>query len=63
MSGEVKNKIKIIEGRNNILLIAPHGYPGDDDLTAKLTFHLQKELKCSVIVNQTFQRTKYGSSD
>ncbi|MFC1788365.1 DUF1848 family protein [Thermodesulfobacteriota bacterium] len=47
------------EGLSNILLIAPHGFPGDDDYTDYLTYFLSKELNASFLINHNkFRKPK-----
>lgn len=39
------------EGESNVLIVAPHGYPGDDDNTEILAALLAEELDCFAVVN------------
>jgi len=50
----IKNGIEFYPGSTNILLIAPHGYPDDDENTAELTQKIADQLKCSAIINRTY---------
>jgi hypothetical protein len=38
-------------GLSNVVVIAPHGFPGDDDHTDYLAYFLAKELKASYLIN------------
>jgi len=61
-----ENDIKIISGKTNILLIAPHGVatkPRDDINTDQLTFRIAERLKYSAIVNDVFKRTDLDFND
>ena len=49
-------KIEFKEGKNNILLIAPHGFPGDDDYTAEVTEILARKLDCHAAINTKYRR-------
>jgi hypothetical protein len=49
-------KIEFKEGKNNILLIAPHGFPGDDDYTAEITEILARKLDCHAAINTKYRR-------
>ncbi len=39
------------EGSSNVLVVAPHGFPGDDDHTDYLAYFLAKELDASYLIN------------
>ena len=49
-------KIEFKECKNNILLIAPHGFPGDDDYTAEITEILARKLDCHAAINTKYRR-------
>lgn len=38
-------------GSSNVLVVAPHGFPGDDDHTDYLAYFLAKELDASYLIN------------
>jgi DNA repair photolyase len=40
-----------LTGTTNLLLVAPHGFPGDDDYTDYLTYFLSKDLDTSYLIN------------
>lgn len=42
----------------NLILIAPHGYPDDDENTGGLVRSVQKILDCSAIINESYRRPK-----
>lgn len=45
------------QGASNVLVVAPHGFPGDDDHTDYLAFFLAKELNaCYLINNKAFHK-------
>jgi hypothetical protein len=48
--------IEKIEGRCGILLIAPHGFPGDDDNTGTLTRKVAQRLGCYAIINEVYRK-------
>jgi hypothetical protein len=39
------------DGLSNVLVVAPHGFPGDDDHTDYLAFFLAKELRAFYLIN------------
>jgi hypothetical protein len=45
-----------IEGRCAILLIAPHGFPRDDDNTGTLTRKVAQRLGCYAIINEVYRK-------
>jgi len=52
-----KDKIQLIPGHTNILLIAPHGVekkPFDDENTAELTRQIRARLGCSAVINTAY---------
>jgi hypothetical protein len=51
-----KEGIERIEGRCGILLIAPHGFRGDDDNTGTLTRKVAQRLGCYAIINEVYQK-------
>ena len=56
-----KTPLKIIPGDSDILVIAPHGWMGkfmDDEMTAQITFKIQKLLNCCAIVNDSVSKKK-----
>ena len=38
-------------GRCNILLVVPHGFPGDDENVEILGYHLAEQLQCYAVIN------------
>jgi N6-adenosine-specific RNA methylase IME4 len=48
-------------GKNNVVVIVPHGYPGDDDNTEILGYSLAKELDSYAVINNRKYR-KPGAS-
>ena len=53
-----ENNIKIVEGKTDILLIAPHGVKSDDEQTDSLALKAAKELGCSALINDSIKRTQ-----
>jgi len=51
-------EIEKIEGKNRILLIAPHAFPGDDNNTGMLTREIADKLECYAIINEKYQKPK-----
>jgi hypothetical protein len=60
--GVIKNRkkkaIEKIEGRCSILLIAPHGFRGDDDNTGTLTRKVAQRLGSYAIINEVYRKPK-----
>ena len=56
----LKEGIETLPGNTNpnLLLIAPHGYPDDDENTGGLVRSVQKILDCSAIINEVYRRPK-----
>lgn len=50
--------IIVIEGRKDLLLIAPHGHHKDDENTAELTRRVALQLDCQAIVNFVFRKPR-----
>lgn len=47
-----EQELKIFShGSSNVLVVAPHGFPGDDDHTDYLAYFLAKELNASYLIN------------
>ncbi len=56
----LKDGIEIFQGKTNpnLLLIAPHGYPDDDENTGDLVRSVQKILDCTAIINEFYRKPK-----
>ena len=56
----LKEGIETLPGNTypNLLLIAPHGYPDDDENTGGLVRSVQRILDCSAIINEVYRRPK-----
>ena len=56
----LKDGIETIPGKTNphILVIAPHGYPDNDENTGGLVRSIQKFLDCSAIINEFYRKPK-----
>ena len=54
------NNIELIEGNNNILLIAPHGHPKNDTYTGVLTRELYQRLGCYAVINEYYCKPYKG---
>jgi hypothetical protein len=48
--------IILIEGSRDLLLIAPHGHPKDDENTGELTRKVAGHLNCRAIVNLVYRK-------
>ena len=53
-----KSHIETVEGKNPILLIAPHGRKEDDTNTGKLTRLLAERMDCYAVINEHYQRPR-----
>src|ERR1019366_4114948 len=47
----------VIEGKIPVLIIAPHGAPGDDVNTDIVAEHLARTLSCYMVVNRGWERS------
>ncbi len=50
-------EFEVFSGTNNIILVAPHAYPGDDD-TGAITRLIQKKLDCYAVLNTVYRKPK-----
>ena len=50
--------IVVIEGRKDLLLVAPHGHRKDDEDTGELTLKAAQLLGCRAIVNRVFRKPR-----
>lgn len=50
--------ITLIEGRKDLLLIAPHGHHKDDENTAELTQLAAGHLGCQAMINRVFRKPR-----
>ncbi len=53
-------KIEFIEGKNNVLLIAPHGRNGDDVNTGSLVRSIANKSECYAIINDLYTKPESG---
>jgi len=59
LSGDLRDRrIKSIPGKNNILVIAPHGVKGDDDYTNIIAEELAETFDCYAVINDRYQKPK-----
>jgi hypothetical protein len=58
MTDKTSCDFKIIQGGNNVILVAPHGYSGDDDNTAQLARLIQEKLGCYAVINETYRKPR-----
>lgn len=49
-------EIEIINGKGDILLVAPHGVDDDDDNTGALVRKMANELGCYAVINEAYRR-------
>ena len=57
------NDIELIQGENNILLVAPHGHKDDDKNTGKLTRLFAEDNGCYAIINETYRKPEVADDD
>ncbi len=50
-------RVSIIEGKLPVLLVAPHGYIGDDVNTDIIVDHAAKTMKCYAVINRGWERS------
>ncbi len=48
--------LEFIPGTTNIILVAPHGFSGDDDNTGFLVREMTKKLNCYAVINEVYRR-------
>ena len=53
-----KEDIIVLDGREDLLLIAPHGHKKDDENTAELTRLVAERLECQAILNFVFRKPR-----
>ncbi len=63
IKSEEKNPIDFIPGSTNILLIAPHGHPKDDENTGKLVRVLAEQNGCYAIINEYYRKPVDSKND
>lgn len=51
-------KIEIIRGGSRILLVAPHGFPDDDENTGRLTREIAGRLGACALINEHYRKPK-----
>lgn len=51
-------RVSLISGKTPIVLIAPHGYHGDDKNTAFLVEYIAKKLDCFAVINRGWERSE-----
>jgi hypothetical protein len=51
-----KTAVEFQEGKNDILVIAPHAVQNDDDNTEEIAFNMATELECSFLINNRIKR-------
>ena len=49
-------ELEFISGKNNIILIAPHGHPKNDMNTGDLARRMAKKLGCYAVINEHYRR-------
>ena len=59
MPQDERNEFEIIAGAGNIILVAPHGCPGDDVNTSILVRFLRNKLNCYAVINEVYRRTNW----
>lgn len=53
-------EIEIIRGGSRILLVAPHGFPDDDENTGGLTREIAGRLGASALINEHYRKPRKG---
>ena len=56
-------RVEVILGKNNALIIAPHGHGCDDNRTDIIATNVAKTLDCSAVINMGWKRDKKYSSE
>ncbi|SLM31055.1 Putative selenocysteine protein (fragment) [Desulfamplus magnetovallimortis] len=57
------NDIKSHKGKINILLIAPHGHPNNDENTGALTRYIAEQIDVYYIINEVFKKPHKGKGE
>ena len=53
-----KEDIIVLDGRKDLLLVAPHGHQKDDENTAELTRLVAERVACQAILNSVFRKPR-----
>jgi hypothetical protein len=56
-------EIEIIRGGNRVLLVAPHGFPDDDENTGRLTREIAGRLGSYALINEHYRKPKKNKRD
>lgn len=55
--------IEILQGRNRIVLVAPHGFPDDDENTGRLTREIAIKLGSYALINEHYRKPRKNKRD
>jgi len=56
-------EIEIIRGRNRVVLVAPHGFPDDDENTGTLAREIAGKLGSYALINEHYRKPKKNKRD
>ena len=56
MPTKAKKEIKPYPGKNNILVIAPHGVKDDDQYTNIIAEELASKFECYAVINEKYRK-------
>lgn len=64
LAGELKKKeIRFLEGKNNIIVVAPHESTVDDENTNLIAEQLRNQLGCYAVINEKYKRAEINLND
>lgn len=49
-------RVSVIQGRQPLIVVAPHGYEQDDQHTATMAEYIASELNCYAVINRGWER-------
>ena len=50
-------RVSVIEGKSPIIIVAPHGYKGDDENTDLIAEEIANALHCYAVINRGWERS------
>lgn len=59
----VSRDIEVLQGRNRILLVAPHGFRDDDENTGRLAREIAGKLGSYALINEHYRKPKKNKRD
>ena len=51
-------RVSIISGKTPVIIVAPHGYDGDDENTGVMAEYIANDLKAYAVINNAWERGK-----